>query len=162
MPRLNFKSECGGEWGGGNRTSTPSLATLLTSTPLSREYKLLFYSDGKMYQRATLAIGQDPGPQKCAFFQGLQFLLAQEEGPSLFWTVLFLNQVALVVRNPPANAEEMSSILGSERSPGEGNGNPLQDSCLGNPMDRGAWWATVHRVTELDMTERLSTHERAD
>ena len=102
MPRLNFKSECGGEWGGGNRTSTPSLATLLTSTPLSREYKLLFYSDGKMYQRATLAIGQDPGPQKCAFFQGLQFLLAQEEGPSLFWTVLFLNQVALVVRNPSA------------------------------------------------------------
>ena len=40
------------------------------------------------------------------------------------------------------------------RSPGEGNGNPLQYSCLGNPMDRGAWWATVHGVTEeLDMTE---------
>ena len=45
----------------------------------------------------------------------------------------------------------------SGRSPGEGNGNPLQYSCLGNPMDRGAWWATVHRVTkELDMTERLN------
>ena len=40
------------------------------------------------------------------------------------------------------------------RSPGEGNGNPLQYSCSGNPMDRGAWWTTVHRVAkELDMTE---------
>ena len=40
---------------------------------------------------------------------------------------------------------------------GEGNGNPLQCSCLGNPMDRGAWWTTVHGVAELDMTEWLST-----
>ena len=40
------------------------------------------------------------------------------------------------------------SIPGSGRSPGEGNGNPLQYSCLGNPMDRGAWWATVHGVTK--------------
>ena len=49
-------------------------------------------------------------------------------------------------------------ILGSGRSPGGGNGNPLQYSCLGNPRDRGAWWATVLRVTkELDMTKRLST-----
>jgi len=39
-------------------------------------------------------------------------------------------------------------ILGSGRSPGEGNGNTLQDSCLGNPMDRGAWWATVHSVAQ--------------
>ena len=40
------------------------------------------------------------------------------------------------------------SIPGSRRSPGEGNGNPLQDSCLGNLMDRGAWWPTVHGVTK--------------
>ena len=40
------------------------------------------------------------------------------------------------------------SIPGSERSPGEGNGNPLQYSCLENPLDRGAWWATVQRVAE--------------
>ena len=43
------------------------------------------------------------------------------------------------------------------KSPGGGNGNPLQYSCLGNPMDRGAWWATVHGFTELDTTECTST-----
>ena len=51
------------------------------------------------------------------------------------------------------------SIPGGGRSPGVGNGNPLQDSCLDNPRDRGAWQATVHGVTkELDMTQKLSTH----
>ena len=46
------------------------------------------------------------------------------------------------------NAADLSSIPGSGRSPGEGNGNPLQYSCLENSMDRGAWWATVHGVTK--------------
>ena len=51
------------------------------------------------------------------------------------------------------NAGDSCSILGLRRSPGEGNGNPLQYSCLGNPMDRGGWWARVHEVTkESDMT----------
>ena len=56
--------------------------------------------------------------------------------------------MALAVKNPPAmqDISDVGSILGSERSPGEGNGNPLQYSCLENPMDRGAWRATVHRV----------------
>ena len=47
----------------------------------------------------------------------------------------------------------MGSIPGSGRSPGVENGNPFQYSCLEKPMDRGAWWAIVHRVAELDMTE---------
>ena len=56
-----------------------------------------------------------------------------------------------VVKNLPANAEDTRDkdlIPGLGRSPGVGNGNPLQYSCLRNPMDRGAWWATVHRVTK--------------
>jgi len=53
-----------------------------------------------------------------------------------------------LVKNLAANAGDMGSIPGSGRSPGEGNGNPLQYSCLENTMDRGAWWATVHRVTK--------------
>ena len=56
-----------------------------------------------------------------------------------------------MVKNPPANAgdaRDVCSIPGSGKSPGERNDNPLQYSCLGNPMDRGAWWATVHRVTK--------------
>ena len=58
-----------------------------------------------------------------------------------------------VVKNLPANAEDVGSVPGWGRSPGEGNGNPLKYSCLGNPMDRGAWWATVHGVAkELDTT----------
>ena len=48
--------------------------------------------------------------------------------------------------NLPANAGDAGLIPGSGRSPGEGNGNIFQYSCLGNPMDRGAWWATVHGV----------------
>ena len=47
------------------------------------------------------------------------------------------------------NAGDLGLIPGSGRSPGEGNGNPLQYSCLENPMDRGAWWATVHGVTRV-------------
>ena len=59
-----------------------------------------------------------------------------------------------MVKKPPVNAGDTGSIPGSGRYPGEGNGNPLQYSCLGNPMDRGALQATVHEVTkELDMTE---------
>ena len=53
-----------------------------------------------------------------------------------------------VVKNLPDNAGDMGSILELGRSPGEGNGNPLQYSCLGNPMDRGAWWATVLGVAK--------------
>ena len=64
--------------------------------------------------------------------------------------------MALVVKNLPANVGDVrdpSSISGLGRSPGRGHGNPLQYSCQENPMDRGAWWVTVHGVAELDMTE---------
>ena len=56
-----------------------------------------------------------------------------------------------MVKNPPPSAGDTidsGSILRSGRSSGGGNGNPLQYSCLENPMDRGAWWATVHRVAK--------------
>ena len=54
-----------------------------------------------------------------------------------------------VVKTPPANAGDMGSILGSGRSPGGGNGNPIQDSCVENSTDSGAWWAIVHSVTRV-------------
>ena len=67
-----------------------------------------------------------------------------------------------MVKNLPASVgdtRDMGSIPGSGRSPGEGHGNPLQYSCLGNPMDRGAWRATVHSVTKNQTgLKRLSTH----
>ena len=55
------------------------------------------------------------------------------------------------------NVEDLGSISGLRRSPGEGNGNPLQYSCLENPMDRGAWWATVHGVAKSRTRQQLST-----
>ena len=66
--------------------------------------------------------------------------------------------MVLVVKNLPdnANAEDVTDpglIPGSGRLPGRGNGNPFQYSCLENPVDRGAWWAIVHGVSESNMTE---------
>ena len=65
--------------------------------------------------------------------------------------------MVLVVKNPSANTGDIidsGSISGWGRSPGEGNCNPLQYSCLENPMDRGTWWATVRGgPNELDTTE---------
>ena len=80
-------------------------------------------------------------------------------------TLPWASQLALVVKNPPANSGDIKDvdwIPGSRRSPGGGHGNPLQYSCLENPMDRGAWWATVHSIQSIviqsDMTKRLITH----
>ena len=74
--------------------------------------------------------------------------------PSLFLVYLFVfsggkllkRPSGSVIKNPAARAGDSGSIPGLRRSPGEGNGNPLQYSCLGGPMDRGTWWAIVHGV----------------
>ena len=72
------------------------------------------------------------------------------------------SQVALVVKNPPASARDLRDtglIPGLGRSPGGGHGNPLQYSFLENPMDKGAWWATVHRVAKSwTLLKWLNTH----
>ena len=66
-------------------------------------------------------------------------------------------------KNLPANAgdtRDVGLIPGLGRTPGEGNGNPLQYSCLGNPMNRGAWWAIVHGVVkEPDITWQLNNNK---
>ena len=74
------------------------------------------------------------------------------------------SQGVLVVKNPPANARDvrLGSIPWSGRSPGGGHGNALQFSCPENPMDRGSWWAMVHRVAQSqirlsDLTRMLTT-----
>ena len=63
-----------------------------------------------------------------------------------------------MVKNPPADAGDLGLVPESGRSPGGGNGNPLQYSCLGSPKDRGAWWATVYGVAKS--RTRLSMHSR--
>ena len=83
-------------------------------------------------------------------------------GMTPYWILIGLNEFSLgrrglpwgsVVKNPLASAGDLGSFPGLGRSPGEGNGNPLQYSCLGKPMDRGAWRTIVHRVAkELAMT----------
>ena len=77
--------------------------------------------------------------------------------------ILSTPQVVLAVKKKlPASAGDIrdeGSIPGLGRSPGEGNGNPLQYSCLGNPIGRGTWWATVHRVTKIwTGLKQLRTH----
>ena len=79
--------------------------------------------------------------------------------------IIWASQLAPVVKSLPANAgdtrdaRDVGSIPGSGRSPGGGHGTPLQYSCLENPMDRGAWWATVHGITKSQSWLKLpSTH----
>ena len=64
------------------------------------------------------------------------------------------------VKAPACNVGDLGSIPGSGRSPGEGNGNPLQYSCLENPKDGGAWWATVHRVAKSQTRLSNFTHNQ--
>ena len=87
----------------------------------------------------------------------------EEPGGALEWgAIAFSAQVTLMVENSPANAGDIrnaGSIAGLGKSPEEGNGYPLQYSFLETPMDRGAWWATVHEVTKnWTQLKQLSTH----
>ena len=99
--------------------------------------------------RRRARVSQSPSPCRVLGFPSL---------PKRVWT----SQVVLVVRNLSINAgdlRDMGLIPGSGRSPGGGHGNPLQYSCLQNPMDRGAWWTTVHGVTKSQTWLKwLSTH----
>ena len=88
----------------------------------------------------------------CKLVQPLQRMvrrcLKNLKNRELPYDLLQASQVAKMVKNLPASAGDVGSNLGSGRSPGAGNGNPLQCSCLGNSVDRGAWWAIVHSVSK--------------
>ena len=104
--------------------------------------------------------------QFCIFLPSLDLLglLYQKKRGDIFLSPngLGASQVMLVVKNLPANAGEIKdvgSIPGSGKIPGGGHSNPLQYSCLENPMDRGAWWVTVHGVAKSQTRlKRLTTH----
>ena len=95
-------------------------------------------------------------------FLSLSLFVSLKQKKAVTRGSLSASQVALIVKNPPANAGDVRDsglIPGSGRSPGGGHGNPLQYSCLENPMDRGAWWAAVHGVPKSrTRLKRLSTH----
>ena len=112
---------CGGSHGGGPWTRPSDFTHSLW----------LLYSEFLLYSR----VSQPP-----VYTYPLSFGF-----PSL---LLWASLVAQTVKNLSAIQETQFQSLGQEDSPGEGNGNSLQYSCLGNPMDRGAWWATVHGVTK--------------
>ena len=89
-----------------------------------------------------------------------KFQIKREE--KKYWIVYRTSQVEPVVKNLPANSgdtREVGLSPGPGRPPRGGHGYPLQSSCLENPMDRGAWWATVHRVAKSQIQlKQLSTH----
>ena len=109
-----------------------------------------------------LAFGAGGGGSICPFpevvykYLTCQTIRASLEDPccpghrpfSVYWWVRVGSDLAQLVKNLPAMQEDFSSIPGSGRFPGEGNSNLLQYSCMGNPMDREAWRATVHRVAK--------------
>ena len=100
-----------------------------------------------LFQGIFPAQGLNPGLLHC---RRILYQLSHKGSPfqGLLWVKI---QGALVVKHPPASAEGtrgVGSIPGSGRSPGGGNGHPLQYSCLENPIDRGAWRTTVHRMTK--------------
>ena len=104
------------------------------------------------YNSAVLLLGTFPGEMNTFIHKKTHIRII----------VIASQQVVLVVKNPPTSEGDIrdtSLIPGLGRSPGEGNGNPLQYSCLENPVDREACWATVHRVAKTwTQLKQLSTH----
>ena len=122
------------------------------------------HHDGQVSHMATQSCKGGWEIHLAGYAEGKDLGLANR-APSSGHQILVL--VALVVKKPPANAGDITdagSIPGSERSPGGGHHNPLQYSCLENPKDRGAWWATVHRIakswTQLKRLRLHPTQER--
>ena len=89
------------------------------------------------------------------YVKSKEFCLRSKRDLTSTYEYLWAPQVVPVVRNLPTNAGDTGSTPGSGRSPRGGHGNPLQDSCLENPMDRGAWQATVQGVAK---SQTLSSH----
>ena len=116
---------------GGRAQLIAGLWLLLRKAPLPLAGHSLHHGDDTF--SLTAPEGQGPGP------------------PSVRVLLSEASQVVLVVKTLPANAgdvRDMGLIPGSGSSPGGGNGNPLQYSCLENPMDRGAWWTTGHGIAK--------------
>ena len=151
-----------------------SLFSLIVSLEVSSGFHLKHTYVGRFFPNFPNEIQLERGPRACTFlnsspilmfwgwkpmFCGLAYsykqnrhgLHSHRELSNPSETIWAITGVTTVVKNSPANAGDIidtGSISGSGRSPGEGNGYPLQYSCLENPMDREAWWATVHGVTK--------------
>ena len=123
-----------------------SLVLILTKLLSLFFYSVYACSDLPVYSLVSLLLILPSGFH--LFFQKVHSVKASRK---LFWQYIFFSwasQVVPVVKNSPENAGDMDSIPGSRRSPGWENGTPLQYSCLWNPIDRGAWLATVHGATK--------------
>ena len=116
-----------------------------TGSPVRQRGPRLGPCQGAAWRGLDVPKGSSPGTQRNRWVL---------EGPGQTLSVKSLcialgaSLVAQTVKKSACSAGDLGSIPGSERAPGEGNGNPLQYSCLENPMDRGAWQATIHCVTK--------------